>query len=527
MPAPGSTLMRRPQRRLSLLLLTAALVPAAFLVASYRSNRAAGLPLDDSWIHLRYADSLAQGYRLSLNRGEPTPGATSPLWVALIAGAIRMGISPLAAGQAISIAFNVLAVLAAYHLAVLVIGARGAWIAAALCCSSGILAWSAGAALEVGLFNFLSLHALRLHVANTHGRWRSALAEALLIGLAIWARPEAVGLLAVLTVSNAWACLATGVSRRRAFATFGQSVCQAALAIAIAAPYSWFSQVTIGRPLPSTFYVKAGAPFSFEFVGQCLVSFVETLASESPLVALAAGLGIAVTLARMLSRPRQVSLMGWVVGLPMAYGIIGNTEAGANFGRHFYILIPGVMVLAALGIRATAHLLVRLTRRPSVGGHIVRVAALVLVMDLLWHAYGRGQQFVLNVKNINDMQVAAAAWVRDNVSPRHTVAVNDIGAIAFHADRPIMDLRGIATPEILPFLERYGRPGEPTRDSGVLEFLEQARPDYLLVFPEWYPRTLAALQRRGIIERVAAIRISHNITCGSDTLLVLRARWSR
>ena len=453
MPAPGATLVRRPRRRLFLLSLVAVLVPVAFLVASYRSSHVAGLPLDDSWIHLRYAGNLAQGHGLSLNRGEPTPGATSPLWVALIAAAIRMGVSPVAAGQAISIACNVLAVLAAYHLAVLVVGARWAWLAAVLCCTSGILAWSAGAALEVGLFNVLSLHALRLHLANTHCRWRSALTEALLVGLAIWARPEALGLLAVLIASNAWAC----VSSRRALTTLGQSLCQIALALAIAAPYSWFSYVTIGRPLPSTFYVKAGAPFSFEFVGHCLVCFVETLASESPLVTLAAGLGTVATLVRMLSRPRHVSLTGWVVGLPVAYGIIGNTETGANFGRHFYILIPGAMVLAALGVRAAAHLLVRLTRRPAVAGHVVRVVTVLLVADLFWHAYSRGQQFVLNVRNIHDMQVAAAAWVRDNVSPHHTVAVNDIGAIAFHADRPIIDLRGIATPEILPYLEKYGR----------------------------------------------------------------------
>ena len=508
-------------------MLAAALVPAAFLVASYRSNRVAGLPLDDSWIHLRYADNLAQGYGLSLNRGEPTPGATSPLWVAILAGAIKMGISPIAAGQAISIAFSVLAAVAAYHLAALVVGARWAWVAAALCCSSGVLAWSAGAALEVGLFNFLSLHALRLHHASAQYRWRPALAEGLLIGLATWARPEALGLVAVLSVSRVWAGLAAGISRRRLFVTFGQSICQTALALAIASPYSWFSYVTIGRPLPSTFYVKAGAPFSFSFVWQCLVCFGETLVSESPLVALAAGLGVVATLARLRSRPQQVSLAGWVIGLPVAYGIIGNTETGANFGRHFYILIPGAMVLAALGVRASAHLLLRLTRKPAPSRHFLRVAAAVLALDVLWHAYGRGQQFVLNVRNIDDMQVAAATWVTDNVSPRHTVAVNDIGAIAYHADRPIIDLRGIATPEILHYLEKYGRPGEPTRDSGVLEFHKQARPDYLLVFPEWYPRTLVALRRRGIIEREAVIRISHNITCGSDTLLVLRARWGR
>ena len=130
-----------------------------------------------------------------------------------------------------------------------------------------------------------------------------------------------------------------------------------------------------------------------------------------------------------------------------------------------------------------------------------------------------------NVKNVNEMQVAAAAWVRDNVPRRCTVAVNDIGAISFIADRPVIDLRGIATPEILPFLEVYGRPGEPTRDSGALEFIKSVRPDYLILFPEWYPRTLSELLRGRVVRREVVFALEDNITCGGDTMVVLKADW--
>ena len=516
---------RHGQLLIGLCVLPAVLLPAAFLLASVRANPAAGLPLDDSWIHIRYADNLARGYGLSLNRGVPVPGATSPLWVGVVAAAARAGVPVVGAGQILSIVLNALSAVAAYHLALRLVSARLAWFAAMLCGCSGVLAWSAGGALEVGLFNFLSLHAIRIHAGNTDRAWRPAVCGGIVLGLAIWARPEAVGLVVVLAIVAVWDIAARRPSTGCAAGALAKVAVQAALALAVAAPYAWFCAVTTGRPLPTTFYVKAGAPFSLAFVGQCAMQFVRTLGAESTLTAVLAALGAVVILGRAWSKPRQLGVVAWAAGLPIAYGVIGNTEAGANFGRHFYILVPSVMVLAVVGIRAIAHGAFRFGRSRPFRRHVAHGVLVVLVLDLLWHAVERGRQFVLNVKNVNEMQVAAAMWVRDHVPPRCTVAVNDIGAMSFFADRPVVDLRGIATPEILPFLAEYGRPAEPARDSGVLEFLKLARPDYLVLFPDWYPRTLSELLRGRVVRREAVFALKDNITCGGDALVVLKADW--
>ena len=516
-------------------LLPAVGLPAGFIVASHRANQAPGLPLDDSWIHLRYADNLAAGHGLSLNKGEPTPGATSPLWVGLIAAARRLGIPPVAAGQGLGILFSALAVVAAYHLACALTSRGWAVAAAWLCGCSGVLAWSAAGSMEVGLFSFLALHAVRLHLV-AQGRWRQVVGMGVLLGLATLARPEALGLLAVLAASELWtAWLARSDSAcvRRSLAQIGV---QALIALTIAAPYAWFCWVTTGRPLPTTFYVKAGAPLSLGLVWRCVLEFGRTLGSESTLIGLACLAGLVAVAARAKSRPRHLALAGWVVGLPLAYGVLGNTEAGANFGRHFYILFPFVMVVAMAGLSALAgdsnHEVHEghegEGRKPNRARRWAAVVLLALLSaDLLWHARGRARLFVLNVKNVNEMQVAAAHWVRENVPRRATVAVNDIGAMAFFADRPVIDLRGIATPAILPVLERYGRPGEPTRDSGALEFVKRVRPDYLVVFPEWYPRTLDWLLARRMVTRVKSFKLDDNVTCGGDVLVVLRAEWGK
>jgi len=44
-----------------------------------------GFPLDDAWIHVRFAQNLSQGHGFAFNPGEPTAGSTSPLWVVVLA----------------------------------------------------------------------------------------------------------------------------------------------------------------------------------------------------------------------------------------------------------------------------------------------------------------------------------------------------------------------------------------------------------------------------------------------------------
>ena len=43
-----------------------------------------GLPLDDAWIHLVYARSLAAWHGFAYNPGQLETGSTSPLWAVLL-----------------------------------------------------------------------------------------------------------------------------------------------------------------------------------------------------------------------------------------------------------------------------------------------------------------------------------------------------------------------------------------------------------------------------------------------------------
>ena len=98
------------------------------------------------------------------------------------------------------------------------------------------------------------------------------------------------------------------------------------------------------------------------------------------------------------------------------------------------------------------------------------------------------------VQNIEAMQVHLGHWVASHTPPTARIGLNDVGAIAYISRREVVDVMGLVTPAIIPFR----RDGE----MGVLRYLEHACPDYLIVFPAWFPTISAMADRFHPVYRV-------------------------
>src|SRR3972149_9116154 len=71
--------------RKNIIIILYIVLQAAYLLTEYNiTNHQIGVPLDDVWIHFRYAENFSQGHFFEYNPGEPQPGTTSPLWVILL-----------------------------------------------------------------------------------------------------------------------------------------------------------------------------------------------------------------------------------------------------------------------------------------------------------------------------------------------------------------------------------------------------------------------------------------------------------
>jgi hypothetical protein len=74
--------------------------------------------------------------------------------------------------------------------------------------------------------------------------------------------------------------------------------------------------------------------------------------------------------------------------------------------------------------------------------------------------------------------VATARWLNEQTEADVLIAAHDIGAIGYFAQRPLIDLAGLITPEVIPFIRD---------EEALLNFVLAQEADYLVTFPSWYP----------------------------------------
>jgi hypothetical protein len=228
-----------------------------------------------------------------------------------------------------------------------------------------------------------------------------------------------------------------------------------------------------------------------------------------------------------LGGPRDRGLLpaAWLVGLPLAYAVIssssGDTVAG-NFGRYFFPLFPVLVIVGVLGLERVAE---SLERGMKIGAVRVPLRALLLVL-LLWPTVAAlvrgGQRYVQNVVNVQDSDVRAARWLSGRLAPEAVLAVNDIGAFGYFLPNRILDLAGIAHPEARRYRVEAAAAGRPAAE-GTLRFLEERQPDYLVVFPQWFPSLFA---EGSPFQPLKSFTIENNITMGGSEIAVLSTPWT-
>lgn len=469
------------------LVIAAAAVPLSlYLVREHAIAGAAGLPLDDSWIHLHFARNIAEGAGFSYNPGTPVAGSTAPLWTLLLAAGVSLGGAALWVVKLLGTACALGAALLTRRLVLALGGDRApARVAGVALVWAGPVAWGALAGMEVGLAACLVAAAL---LAHARGRvWSTAV----LAALAVLARPETALLVPLLVLARP--------------VTLGRAAIFAGVTGAVLAPAVWFSVRTAGTPLPATAAAKIEGgligwlggraeplhrallerPWQFltEWIGWLWVTHWLLPVLLLPLLALAWWRG-----GRAWIWPGTALVLH-----PLAMALLAPYRGPAfQEGRYSIHFLPLALAL-----------LWGFTLRRSV---TIRALYLAIALGLLVPASAR---YAWGVQNINAMQVHLGHWVARNTPATARLAVNDIGAIAFVSRRHVIDLMGLVTPEIRP----YRREGE----SGVIRYVEETCPDYLIIFPAWFPR-LSAMPDR--YRPVYTVRLEHNEVAGADTMIV-------
>jgi arabinofuranosyltransferase len=512
------------------LLLVGSLVLGAFALHTYRLTAGqGGVPLDDAWIHFQFARNLARGDGLSFNPGQPTPGSTAPLWTLLLAAAYLVGGRFPVAGQVLSATCYLSMLMATYVIGKQVTGRRwAAWLAGMVVGLNGRMVWAGLSALETCLFATLSLLAIGAHLNDrSHHHYR--LRTATLFGLAALSRPEGYLLFALAVADRIWGYLGQHETRNTKHVL--RIACSVSLFAAIVSPYLLFSLMTSGHLLPNTYHAKAAVSLLPDRAFRDFLSVGATyLILDNPLLLPFFLFGLIL----LIERASLLSL--WCMGLPLAYAFIRASLY--QHGRYLMPLIPCNAIVGVVGLREVRKIILNrkgakdteeyrktlgspcifaANKLASAGRWAAILIAMLVIAGTAWRLPTMANQYAQNVDNINQMHVALGHWVEENTPPDAVVALNDIGAIAYISERPVIDLAGLVTPEVTPALRA------PEQTQQLIDFMAERDVAYVIIFPNWFPGLASSDELR----EVYRITLENRTITGGETMVVYRANWQR
>jgi hypothetical protein len=431
------------------------------LFSAFRSGM--GFPLDDAWIHQTYARNLGTQHRWFYFPGNTTSGSTAPLWTLLLALGYLINIPyflwTFCLGGVCLIGLGI----TAYELGGNLIK-QNRWMPFLLglfLVGEWHMVWAALSGMEtlalagliMGIFLLLSRDVIHWGVVG------------ICLGVSVWLRPDAITLLGpaglvLVSLPQSW--------RKKV-----ENALKLAAGISIPlVAYFLFNQMLSGSLMPNTFYAKQ-SEYAALLSQPWVVRFVQ-LALQP-----AVGAGVILlpgwfylfwkSIKERLWLPLGMFL--WWLGYTIIYSSL--LPVAYQHGRYE---MPAMPVFLFLGSWGSLEYIVKFWRKRYWRVVMKAVPASILIIWLAFIIIGAGA-YSDDVGVIQSEMVKTAQWIAKNTPENTLVAAHDIGALGYWGNRSIIDLAGLVSPEVVPFI----------RDEAKLaQYLDSQHADILMTFPKWY-----------------------------------------
>ena len=455
------------------------LLLATVLVGYYVAFAGGGFPLDDSWIHQGYARNFGLRGEWAFIPGEPSAASTSPLYTVVLSLGYILPISPFLwahiigalslAGIGMLGSRMVEALLPKQHHIVLYVSV--------MLVLTWHLIWASASGMETALFSFLVMALIYrawLESDEQKGLLLRGVFFGLLTGLTMLARPEGVMLGGIIGLVILWvrpqgslkSVILWGIASAISFAL-------------IISPYIALNYQLTGGILPNT----ASAKFEQLEIVLRLPYYERFALMWIPLLAGGLSLflpGVFYAIRWLWKQP--YGQRRWIYFLPLFWSIalIGlyaaRLPAHIQHGRYVIPALPPLTLFGAMGM----FLMWQDWRRKDIARRVV-VQVLFVSSTLMTIAFALiigPQIYRQDVSIINEEMVATSQWIKLNLSDDDLLAIHDIGAVGYFAPRPMIDVAGLITPEIIPIV---------MDGDAVWAYLEDLDADYLMAFPNQIP----------------------------------------
>jgi hypothetical protein len=457
-------------RKLLVYGLLAGLLVGVYAGAAAASGRS-GYPLDDAWIHQTYARNWAETGQLAYVVGLPSAGSTAPLWTLLLSVAYRLRIDPYLWSMLCGAITLAISAWLLSRLADRLLPARSAvsWLVGLACVVEWHLVWAAASGMETLLFIAFALALIDRVWANASG-WIIGVVG----GMLILTRPEGLLLfglaLLVMLVRSGRSGLIVVFKAVVAF-------------VIVLAPGAYFNLQAGGSIFPNTFYAKQSE------YGELMSSLPKWLISiGNMLIAPFAGgllLLIPGVIMWVIQNRRDVKQRArWMWWLPLvwmfAHVAVYALRLPVSY-QHGRYLLPIIPIILLYGVVGTALLIDWLTTRSAtlLARVLRRVYVIAIIVLFALYIPIGAMAFATDVAIISGEMVVVAQWLDRNTPPDAIIAAHDIGAIGYFTRRPILDLAGLISPEVIPFIRDEAKLGEWMQTKGA---------HYFVTFPGWYPQ---------------------------------------
>jgi hypothetical protein len=525
-------------RRLVLLIGACVVGMGLFLGVTAVATGKLGFPLDDAWIHQTYARNLARDGRFEFVPGLPSAGSTSPLWTLLLTIGYLLNIPYLLWTYllgGLSLLWLAWASMQAWRL-LWPAFAQKDWLAGLFIVFTWPLLWAAVSGMETLLFAALGMQVVGLYLGQVAsgewqvasgqvgsgqvasgqvGKWASGqvaseespnlpisqspnlpisqspnllisqspnlpslISLGFLSGLLILARPDGVVLLILVLVGLALAAGSWKERGKRVIVVVGTAVLPLL-------PYFLFNYRSNGSLWPNTMdakqveYAVLLARPIFQRLAQLLYLSLGGPASgwrgmSSPHLLLLPGIIVAGWWALKTdwaTRRLYATLpLLWAGGHVLLYA--WKLPVTYQHGRYLIAIMPIWLLYGLAG-----WLMLLFAREGGRGLWLAqKVAQFAYAFVLLFFLLQGAVAYATDVAVIEGEMVAVAHWLAENTPEAGVIATHDIGAIGYFAERPLLDLAGLITPEIIPLL---------ADETAVSEYVLASDADYLVTAPGW------------------------------------------
>lgn len=392
-----------------------------------------GSVIDDTYIHYQYARNLALDFQLAFNRSVPSYGATSPLWVFLLAIFFRAGLPLEPVSHFLGHFFAAGSIILVYFYLLRISGRREAAGAGALILAveGWLLRWSS-VGMESSFAVFMVMVVLFLSLNSMKSVLRSVI-FGLSLAAASLARPEIILMVPI-------ALLYFVVIRRERFSL------RIAWLAAFAVLYGGW--LLIARLHTGTFFpLTAGAKQGWSFLS---ISALRRIALPVRIIGATLLLPALFSLIWLVFRRKSLKEKNrfssplflpaaWALSLPAVYVIFDFNI----LSRYLLPISPAVIVL---GVLALGELLEMIPRRRKLVFRVMIAAA--IAQNLVFYFLVVVPPTVAFSRGVREVLVPMGRWLADNTPEESVVATPDIGAVGFYSEREVLDLGGLVTPWI-------------------------------------------------------------------------------